>query len=312
MKIIITLVLFCLSIKGFSATADRLKEVKNKILVVEIPKLKEGEGNEIAYVFFRQKLTNAFTKLWTYNDSITFVETDSLRAFVMRSPKSYAVIKYGEKIDAMSDKYSINYLTKTDSCPHLTLFLPGEGPEVLFYQMPKGRADFAIAIHQINSAIQVFLTHPRITQNFVNFYLKSKEEQPRFDTKYLTLLINREHFGGELNEKKLAKAYPYKLRVVDGAEWETALLDKNKDVACYVGHMMIFVVNTRRDFNQNGSFGDDLPVEKTMLLFMNSVVVASDGHSELLSKKKDLKGALADFKKQLDKNEKIAQKAQKD
>lgn len=327
MKVSLTLVLLLISFSIFSeSTAERLKRVKDRTLIVELPAkdvdyinrlIAKGKQAEADHYEDRHKrviddLKTSFTNFWTYNEKVVFVPSDSVKAYIGMYPQYYAVMRYGERLRFLMDKSTVNYLAPYNGVRYMSLCLPGEMKEVLLCLTPRKAAlgEFIVSLHQFNDAIQVYLVHPDIEQTYVNSYTASREEKPRYETKDLTLLIKREDIDEtKVNAEKIAKVYPYKYRIVEEQEWTSALVNRTAGLACYVAYVAPITQSSYSDTNQNGNRLDDMPTTHTGGIVLKTTCVAYNGHSELATLGKDLQKEMAEFKKQLDKLEKKANQA---
>lgn len=332
LKTFFTLTLLFISFSIFSeSTAERLKRVKERTLIVELPikdtkyiakliekgKQTEADDYEKRHKRVTEALKTSFSKFWAYNEKVVFVPSDSIVPFMNGYPQHYAIIRYGERLRFLLDKPFTNYLAPYDGERYMSLCLPGEMKEVLFCLTPRKAAlgEFIVSLHQFNDAIEVYLSHPKIEQTYVNAYTASREEKPRYETKDLTLLIKREDIDvDKVNAEKIAKVYPYKYKIVDTKEWEDAILNRTPGFACYVTYVATITQTLHYDTNHNGNpfeFSDQVTENKRGII-LRGVFVAHNGHGELATLGKDLPKEMAEFKKQLDKFEKKANQPKKD
>lgn len=330
MKALVTLILVFSSVSLFSeSTAERLKRVKERTLIVELPlkdldyinrlkgKGKQTEANdyEKRHKQVIENLKASFSKFWTYNEKVVFVPSDSVKAYINVYPQYYAVMRYGERAPFYMDKFKANYLAPFDGVRYMSLYLAEDSKQVLFCLLPyrSGLGEFIISMHEFNHATHVYLTHPNLEETYVNAYTTAREDKPRYETKDLTILIKREDIEDKnLNEEKVAKVYPYKYRIVEKKEWEDALLNQTQGLACYVVYIAPVTQTIHEDINGNGNRFDDMPSTRPGGFVVKAVCVAYDGHGEVATLGKDLAKELSEFKKQLDKHEKKAKQPKKD
>ncbi len=312
-------------------TADRLIKIKDRILIVELPLksseyikelTKSNKTNEILEYenrcnYIRESIKTTMTKFWNYNSKIVFVNSDSIVPYINGKTNLFAIMRYGNKDRLKYEKFKNNYIMAYDRPRVFSLFLANEEPEVLFTITPLKAAlgEFIISIQSFNSAIKVYLSHPNIKQTNVNSYTISKEDKPRFDAKNQITLIKKEDLLNVLkqdnySEGDIEKVYPYKFKIVNNNEWESALLNKDKNYACLtayyfpVSNNVCEVVDSYSSVNQKKQCDE----EGGMSLQIFMLHVASDCNAQGGDAGKKIEKIMGAVKKQLNDLEEKAKK----
>ncbi len=309
----------------FSSTAERLQQVKERILIVELPiqdekyvaKLeKNGEVDELKKYHtvlnnVRSSIKVAFSKFWTLNGKIEFVNSDSLQYHIKGATHLYAVMRYGkrDKFDLGDDFETRKYSSK--EIKNLVLYLTDESDEVLFFNTPPDQslAGFIFSIHQFNFCADVMARHPELNATSVQAYSTSKEYKPEFRTKDLTLLINKADFEEkELDTVKLAKSYPYKFKIVNAQEIDKAMLEQNPNYSCMMWMLSVSSNVSYTDKDRDGNRYNDIPTSNPVVIPYVVVCVAKNGRIEAGAGPDKLEQMLRVFKKMLDKSESKSKK----
>lgn len=320
MKYILILTFSFSVINFFASTAERLQKVKERILIVELPVKdqdyvetlkKKGNTNELALyenalLNLRTAIKTAFSKFWTLNETIEFVESDSLVGHINNFDHLYAIMRYGERGRLRLDdkfetrKFSISGVT------NFVLYLSDESNEVLFMTNPvrQSAAGFIFSISQFNFCIDVMFKHPEINATSVQAYTTSRGDKSKYETKNLTLLINKSDVDTENPDPdKLAKVYPYKIKIVESEEIEKAMINQDPAYSCLFSMVAVAGQTDYTDKNHDGNRNNDFHETKAFTIPFFVVCVAKDGHVEAGAGPNKLEKMLIEIKKGLDKSE---------